>query len=90
MLFVFFFYGFDETLQALFAETRDAPLARDPSQRSWLLHPTLNTERGSNAFAVAPARSGGAARVGAARRTLDDGCAFRQLGYAGPHRRLDP
>ena len=53
-----FFYGFDETLQSLFAEQRDAPLAQDPSQRGWLLHPTLNTERGSNAFAVAPARSG--------------------------------
>lgn len=53
-----FFYGFDETLQSLFAENRDAPLAKDPSQQSWLLHPTLNTERGSNAFAVMPARSG--------------------------------
>ena len=53
-----FFYGFDETLQSLFAETRDAPLAKDPSQQSWLLHPTLNTERGSNAFAVMPTRSG--------------------------------
>ena len=53
-----FFYGFDETLQSLFAESRDAPLARDPSQQSWLLHPTLNTERGSNAFAVSAARSG--------------------------------
>jgi len=53
-----FFYGFDETLQALFAETRDAPVAADPAQRSWLLHPTLNTERGSNAFAVTPERSG--------------------------------
>lgn len=53
-----FFYGFDETLQSLFAETRDAPLASDPSRRAWLLHPSLNTERGSNAFAVAPARSG--------------------------------
>ena len=53
-----FFYGFDETLQSLFAETRDAPLATDPSRRSWLLHPTLNTERGSNAFAVSPARGG--------------------------------
>ena len=53
-----FFYGFDETLQALFAETPDAPMASDPSERAWLLHPTLNTERGSNAFAVTPARSG--------------------------------
>lgn len=55
-----FFYGFDETLQALFAETRDAPLARDPSQSGWLFHPSLKTERGSNAFAVAPDRSGDA------------------------------
>ncbi|MCR9268776.1 MAG: acylase [Hyphomonadaceae bacterium] len=53
-----FFYGFDETLQSLFAEVREAPLANDPNERAWLLHPTLNTERGSNAFAVAPARSG--------------------------------
>lgn len=52
-----FFYGFDETLQELFADTRDAPFAGDPSERAWLLHPTLNTERGSNAFAVAPTRS---------------------------------
>lgn len=53
-----FFYGFDETLQSLFAETRDAPLAGDPSEQAWLLHPTLNTERGSNAFAVSASRSG--------------------------------
>ncbi|MHA7898676.1 MAG: acylase [Henriciella sp.] len=53
-----FFYGFDETLQSLFAEVREAPLANDPNERAWLLHPTLNTERGSNAFAVAPARGG--------------------------------
>lgn len=53
-----FFYGFDETLQALFAETRDAPLAADPNQRTWFLHPSMNTERGSNAFAVSPTRSG--------------------------------
>ncbi|MEM9571002.1 MAG: acylase [Pseudomonadota bacterium] len=53
-----FFYGFDETLQALFAETRDAPLATDPNQRTWFLHPSMNTERGSNAFAVSPIRSG--------------------------------
>lgn len=53
-----FFYGFDETLQSLFAETRDAPLASAPDDRAWLLHPTLNTERGSNAFAVHPERGG--------------------------------
>ena len=59
-----FFYGFDETLQALFAETRTAPLATDPEARTWLLHPSLNTERGSNAFAVQPGRSGdGATRL---------------------------
>lgn len=52
-----FFYGFDETLQALFAETRDGILSADPGQQSWLIDPTLNTERGSNAFAVAPDRS---------------------------------
>ena len=34
-----FFYGFDETLQELFAETREAPLAADPNERAWLLHP---------------------------------------------------
>ena len=53
-----FFYGFDETLQSLFADTREAPLASDPNDRAWLLHPTLNTERGSNAFAVTAARGG--------------------------------
>lgn len=53
-----FFYGFDETLQALFAEDRDAPLAVDPNQRTWFLHPSMNTERGSNAFAVSSVRSG--------------------------------
>ena len=53
-----FFYGFDETLQALFSEERDAPLAVDPSQRTWFLHPSMNTERGSNAFAVSGERSG--------------------------------
>ncbi|MEL6857400.1 MAG: acylase [Pseudomonadota bacterium] len=53
-----FFYGFDGTLQDLFAETRDAPLATDPLQAGWLLDPTLNLERGSNAFAVSPQRSG--------------------------------
>lgn len=55
-----FFYGFDETLQSLFAETRDASLAQDPSQIGWLFHPSMRTERGSNAFAVAPDRSGDA------------------------------
>ncbi|MEO1659962.1 MAG: acylase [Pseudomonadota bacterium] len=53
-----FFYGFDGTLQDLFAETRDAPLATDPLQAGWLLDRTLNLERGSNAFAVSPQRSG--------------------------------
>ncbi|MEL8054918.1 MAG: acylase [Pseudomonadota bacterium] len=52
-----FFYGFDGTLMELLADSRDAPLATDPNQQSWLLHPTLNTARGSNAFAVAPSRS---------------------------------
>ncbi len=53
-----FFYGLDDTLKSLFAETRDAELASNPDDRAWLLHPSLNTARGSNAFAVAPARSG--------------------------------
>ena len=53
-----FFYGFDETLQSLFADARDAPLASDPAHQSWLLHPSLNTERGSNAFAISPGRGG--------------------------------
>ncbi|MEM7493270.1 MAG: penicillin acylase family protein, partial [Pseudomonadota bacterium] len=52
-----FFYGFDQTLTELLAETRDAPFANDPNQSAWLLHPSLNTVRGSNAFAVAPSRS---------------------------------
>lgn len=53
-----FFYGFDDTLKSLFGETRDAPLAADPAKRTWFLHPSLNTVRGSNAFAVTPERSG--------------------------------
>jgi penicillin amidase/acyl-homoserine-lactone acylase len=52
-----FFYGFDDTLKALTAKTRSATLATDPASRAWLLHPSLNTVRGSNAFAVAPSRS---------------------------------
>ena len=52
-----FFYGFDQTLTELLAETREAPFASDPNQSAWLLHPSLNTVRGSNAFAVAPNRS---------------------------------
>ncbi len=59
-----FFYGFDDTLKELFSNTRDSLLATDPDQQAWLLHPTLNSERGSNAFAVAPERSGdGATRL---------------------------
>ncbi|MEM6534191.1 MAG: acylase [Pseudomonadota bacterium] len=53
-----FFYGFDETLAELFADSRDAVLASDPADGAWLLHPTLRAERGSNAFAVSPTRSG--------------------------------
>ncbi|MEM1086941.1 MAG: acylase [Pseudomonadota bacterium] len=52
-----FFYGFDQTLTDLLAESREAPFATDPNEQAWLLSPTLNTARGSNAFAVAPTRS---------------------------------
>ncbi len=52
------FYGFDSTLQALFAETRDVEIAGQPADTAWLLSPTLKQVSGSNAFAVAPARSG--------------------------------
>lgn len=52
-----FFYGLDETLLELLAETRDAALATPPQQQAWLLNPTLNLVSGSNAFAVAPTRS---------------------------------
>ncbi|MEL7231433.1 MAG: acylase [Pseudomonadota bacterium] len=52
-----FFYGFDDTLTELLAESREAPFAADPNDQAWLLHPSLQTVVGSNAFAVAPQRS---------------------------------
>ncbi len=59
-----FFYGFDDTLKSLIADSRDIPMAQDPDTQTWLLSPSLNTARGSNAFAVTPARSGdGATRL---------------------------
>lgn len=52
-----FFYGLDETLLGLLADTRDAAVSSPPQQQAWLLDPTLNLVSGSNAFAVAPTRS---------------------------------
>ncbi|MEO1642284.1 MAG: penicillin acylase family protein, partial [Pseudomonadota bacterium] len=52
-----FFYGFDDMLTELLAESRDAPFATDPNEQAWLLHPSLTNTVGSNAFAVAPQRS---------------------------------
>ncbi|MBV7256982.1 acylase [Pacificimonas sp. WHA3] len=55
-----FFYGFDSTLLALYADDREAEIALDPSGGAQAFHTraTRAPERGSNAIAVAPARSG--------------------------------
>lgn len=55
-----FFYGFDGTLLELFGNEREAQVALDPSagRTAWQLVPKGAPERGSNAIAVAPARSG--------------------------------
>jgi len=60
------FYGLDETLLELFGDERAAQIALDPSEerKAWHLAPKSASERGSNAFAVAPERSGdGATRL---------------------------
>ncbi|MEM6825520.1 MAG: acylase [Pseudomonadota bacterium] len=54
------FYGLDETLLDLFGDERSAQVALDPhgKREAWHVSPKSATGRGSNAFAVAPARSG--------------------------------
>lgn len=54
-----FFYGFDETLLDVYNDARVASISLDPAsgRRSWLIGPKTAPPRGSNAFAVAPARS---------------------------------
>ena len=54
-----FFYGFDETLLELFGDERTAQLALAPGEKgAWIAQPKQGPERGSNAFAVSPERSG--------------------------------
>lgn len=55
-----FFYGLDATLLELFGDERQAEIALDPSggREAFHLVPRGAPERGSNAIAVAPARSG--------------------------------
>ena len=54
------FYGLDEILLELFGDERAAQIALDPAagREAWHLAPKRAVERGSNAFAVAPERSG--------------------------------
>lgn len=55
-----FFYGLDGTLLELFGDERQAEIALDPSgdREAWQVAPKGAPERGSNAVAVAPERSG--------------------------------
>jgi len=55
-----FFYGLDSTLLELFGDERMQEIALDPSEgrQAWHAAPKSLTERGSNAMAVAPHRSG--------------------------------
>lgn len=55
-----FFYGLDSTLMELFGDERQAAIALDPSGGREAFHavPHGQPERGSNAFAVTPQRSG--------------------------------
>ena len=55
-----FFYGFDETLLDVYDDARVQSISLDPGagRESWLIGPKTAPPRGSNAFAVAPARSG--------------------------------
>lgn len=60
------FYNMDSKLLKLFGEDYTQEIALDPSddRGAWLVSPRSRTERGSNAMAVAPARSGdGATRL---------------------------
>lgn len=55
------FYGLDETLMELFGEDHAQAIALDPGgekRKAFLMAPRPLSERGSNAFAVAPHRSG--------------------------------
>jgi len=54
------FYGLDRVLLSLFADERNAELSMDPAsgQANWIAAPRNTPPRGSNAFAVSPARSG--------------------------------
>ncbi len=61
-----FFYGFDKTLLDLLDDEREKAVALDPSAgaQSWHVTDNPGAARGSNAFAVAPHRSGdGATRL---------------------------
>ncbi|MEM9669952.1 MAG: penicillin acylase family protein [Pseudomonadota bacterium] len=55
-----FFYGLDGTLLKLFGDEYEQQIALDPApgREAWHVAPKTMAERGSNAFAVAPARSG--------------------------------
>ncbi len=55
-----FFYGLDEALLDLSGDERQAQVSLDPGTgvRAWHVGPKSATERGSNAIAVAPIRSG--------------------------------
>lgn len=55
-----FFYGLDRTLLDLFDEDYQAELAMDPApgRKAWHVSPPTLAERGSNAIAVSPERSG--------------------------------
>lgn len=55
-----FFYGLDDTLLKLFGAEYTQSIALDPAgpKKAFLLAPRPASELGSNAFAVAPARSG--------------------------------
>lgn len=55
-----FFYGFDESLLDIYNNERVASVSLDPGagRESWLVGPKTAPGRGSNAFAVAPERSG--------------------------------
>lgn len=55
-----FFYGFDATLLDIYDDDRIATVSLDPGagREAWLVGPQLAAPRGSNAFAVAPGRSG--------------------------------
>ncbi|MCA8899973.1 MAG: acylase [Hyphomonas sp.] len=55
-----FFYGLDDTLKDLFGGDHTQSIALDPNgdRKAFLMAPRTMTERGSNAFAVSPARAG--------------------------------